>query len=219
MAICWAGEIAGKAMSKAAAIFIDLLLQCPKSIMRVGFGTGRISKPVPKRWHMVLTRQGRSRCKGCLAELESLTPALIVGRASRPAAGVHARLFRCEERVLEDPRTVENPAQPVGEQAGLGTRRRRGRPPHMVFITVRGPQAHPDRPPLDSVYRLLTDSNRGAPGERRVRISRMGGWPKNRLYSLLNWLALSYPTSKAALAASRPSMSMRPRAACNRTCF
>ena len=33
------------------------------------------------------------------------------------------------------------------------------------------------------------------------------------------WLALSYPTSKAALAASRPSMSMRPRAACNRSCF
>src|ERR1017187_5294226 len=37
--------------------------------------------------------------------------------------------------------------------------------------------------------------------------------------SQLNWLALSYPTSKAALAASRPSMSMRPRAACNRNCF
>ena len=33
------------------------------------------------------------------------------------------------------------------------------------------------------------------------------------------WLALSYPTSKAALAASRPSTSMRPRAACNRSCF
>jgi len=29
----------------------------------------------------------------------------------------------------------------------------------------------------------------------------MGGWPKKRLYSRLNWLALSYPTSKAALAA------------------
>jgi len=39
-----------------------------------------------------------------------------------------------EKRVLEDPRTVEDPAQPVGEQAGLETRRRRGRPPHMVFI-------------------------------------------------------------------------------------
>ena len=47
----------------------------------------------------------------------------------------------------------------------------------------------------------------------------IGGWPKKRLYSRLNWLALSYPTSKAALAASRPSMSMRPRAACNRSCF
>jgi hypothetical protein len=30
----------------------------------------------------------------------------------------------------------------------------------------------------------------------------MGSWPKKRLYSRLNWLALSYPTSKAALAAS-----------------
>src|SRR5947209_20595701 len=68
-------------------------------------------------------------------------------------------------------------------------------------------------------YRLLTDSNGGALGERRVRISRIGGWPKKRLYSRLNWLALSYPTSKAALAASRPSISMRPRAACNRSCF
>jgi hypothetical protein len=34
----------------------------------------------------------------------------------------------------------------------------------------------------------------GALGERIVRISRMGGWPKRRLYSRLNWLALSYPT-------------------------
>src|SRR6266568_3621496 len=42
----------------------------------------------------------------------------------------------------------------------------------------------------------------------------MGGWPKRRLYSRLNWLALSYPTSNAALAASRLSMSMRSRAAC-----
>ena len=45
-------------------------------------------------------------------------------------------------------------------------------------------------------------------------MSRMGGWPKKRLYSRLNWLALSYPTSKAALAASRPLRSIRPRAAC-----
>src|SRR5580658_1612512 len=52
-----------------------------------------------------------------------------------------------QERVLEDRRTVENPAQPVGEQAGLEeTRRRRGRPPDMVFITIRGPQGHLDRP-------------------------------------------------------------------------
>jgi hypothetical protein len=41
---------------------------------------------------------------------------------------------------------------------------------------------------------------------------RIGGWPKKRLYSRLNWVALSYPTSKAALAASSPSMSMRHRA-------
>src|SRR5213596_3673797 len=68
-------------------------------------------------------------------------------------------------------------------------------------------------------YRVLTDSKGGALGERRLRISRIGGWPKKRLYSRLNWLALSYPTSKAALAASRPSMSMRPRAACSRSCF
>jgi len=70
-----------------------------------------------------------------------------------------------------------------------------------------------------ALSRLPTYSSGGAPGERRVRIFRIGGWPKNRLYSRLNWLALSYPTSKAALAASRPSMSMRPRAACNRSCF
>src|SRR5450432_1495286 len=68
-------------------------------------------------------------------------------------------------------------------------------------------------------YRIPTDSIGEALGDRRVRISRIGGWPKKRLYSRLNWLALSYPTSKAALAASRPSMSMRPRAACNRSCF
>ncbi len=40
-------------------------------------------------------------------------------------------------------------------------------------------------------------------------MSRIGGWPKKRLYSRLNWLALSYPTSKAALAASSPSTSMQ----------
>src|SRR5580658_3393764 len=71
-----------------------------------------------------------------------------VGRASTPAAGLpgppNGGVWH-EKRVLEDPRTVETPAQPVGEQAGLETRRRRGRPPHMVFITIRGPQAHPDR--------------------------------------------------------------------------
>lgn len=40
---------------------------------------------------------------------------------------------------------------------------------------------------------------------------RMGGCPKNRLYSRLNWLALSYPTPNAALAASTPFISMRWR--------
>src|SRR5580692_11230777 len=39
-------------------------------------------------------------------------------------------------------------------------------------------------------------------------MSRIGGWPKNRLYSRLNWLGLSYPTSKAALAASSSSVSI-----------
>ena len=63
-----------------------------------------------------------------------------------------------------------------------------------------------------ALCRLLPDSRGKASGERRVRISRMGGWPKKRLYSRLNWLALSYPTSNAALAASTPSMSMRSRA-------
>ena len=30
---------------------------------------------------------------------------------------------------------------------------------------------------------------------RIALMSRIGGWPKNRLYSRLNWLTLSYPTS------------------------
>ena len=42
-----------------------------------------------------------------------------------------------------------------------------------------------------ALCRLLTDSRGRAPGKRRVRISRMGGWPKRRLYSRLNWLGLS----------------------------
>jgi hypothetical protein len=33
-----------------------------------------------------------------------------------------------------------------------------------------------------------------------------GGLPKKRLYSRLNWLGLSYPTSNAALAASNASV-------------
>jgi hypothetical protein len=48
------------------------------------------------------------------------------------------------------------------------------------------------------LWRSLTDSRDTVP-ERRVRISRTGGWPKKRPYSRLNWLALSYPTSSAAL--------------------
>src|SRR5580658_164358 len=65
------------------------------------------------------------------------TPALIVGLQAcggRPRPPVPLR----EERVVEDPRTVENPAQPVGEQPGLETRRRRGRPPHMVSSLLVG---------------------------------------------------------------------------------
>ena len=30
---------------------------------------------------------------------------------------------------------------------------------------------------------------------RRLLMSRIGGWPNIRLYSRLNWLTLSYPTS------------------------
>jgi hypothetical protein len=59
-----------------------------------------------------------------------------------------------EERVLEDPRTVENPLRfdipsaAVGQARSLrGPRRpalrRRMAPPHKVFITIRVPQAHP----------------------------------------------------------------------------
>jgi hypothetical protein len=62
------------------------------------------------------------------------------------------------------------------------------------------------------IQRLPTDSSFGAPGERSARTSRIGGWPKKRLYSRLNCVALSYPTSKAALAASRPLFSIKFRA-------
>jgi len=70
-------------------------------------------------------------------------------------------------------------------------------------------RSHPGLGSHTAFCGLPTDSNGGAPGERSVRISRIGGCPKNRLYSRLNWLALSYPTSKAAVAASSPSTSMR----------
>jgi hypothetical protein len=39
--------------------------------------------------------------------------------------------------------------------------------------------------------RLPTNSSFGAPGERSARTSRIGGWPKKRLYSRLNCVALS----------------------------
>jgi len=71
---------------------------------------------------------------------------MVAGESACPR-----RAALAEERVLENPRTVENPAQTVGEKAGLETRRRRRRLPHMqrntllLFITIRGPQAHPDR--------------------------------------------------------------------------
>jgi hypothetical protein len=61
----------------------------------------------------------------------------------------------------------------------------------------------------DRILATIDASIGGKPGERRAFTSRMGGWPNKRLYSRLNWLALSYHTAKAALAASRPSMSMR----------
>jgi hypothetical protein len=50
------------------------------------------------------------------------------------------------QRVLEAPRTVENPVEVIANGEG-----RPGRPPqagslpHMVFITIGGPQAHVDR--------------------------------------------------------------------------
>ena len=43
----------------------------------------------------------------------------------------------------------------------------------------------------NSGQRLPTNSSFGAPGERSARTSRIGGWPKKRLYSRLNWVALS----------------------------
>jgi len=43
-------------------------------------------------------------------------------------------------------------------------------------------------------------------------ISLVGGWPKKRLYSQLNWLGLP-PISNAALAASNSRVSIRIRAA------
>jgi hypothetical protein len=50
-----------------------------------------------------------------------------------------------------------------------------------------------------------TDFNGEALGAKSPN-NRIGAWPKEWLYQRLNWLALSYPTSKAALAASRPSV-------------
>ncbi len=39
----------------------------------------------------------------------------------------------------------------------------------------------------DGLARIIsTDSRGGALGKRRIRISRIGGWPKKRLYSPLN---------------------------------
>jgi hypothetical protein len=35
-------------------------------------------------------------------------------------------------------------------------------------------------------YTVVPNSSLGAPGERKVRTSRTGGWPNNRLYSRLN---------------------------------
>ena len=65
----------------------------------------------------------------------------------------------------------------------------------------------------DQSRRIVASEN------RRLLMSCIGGNPKKRLYSRLNWLGLSYPTSKAALAASSPLMSIRSRAATSRSCF
>ena len=54
---------------------------------------------------------------------------------------------------------------------------------------------------------------------RNACTSRIGGFPKKRLYSRLNWLGLSYPTAKAALAASSSSVSIFCRAVWSRSCF
>src|SRR5207249_3141679 len=72
---------------------------------------------------------------------------------------------------------------------------------------------------LTSLRFIAFYARAGALGERRFRTSRMGGWPNKRVYSRLNWLALSYPTSKATVAASTSSASIRARAACSRICF
>ena len=60
------------------------------------------------------------------------------------------------------------------------------------------------------------DNHRDA---RNACTSRIGGFPKKRLYSRLNWLGLSYPTAKAALAASSSSVSIFCRAVRSRSCF
>jgi hypothetical protein len=54
---------------------------------------------------------------------------------------------------------------------------------------------------------------------RNACTSRIGGFPKKRLYSRLNWLGLSYPTANAALAASSSSVSIFCRAVRSRSCF
>src|ERR1017187_9456405 len=70
----------------------------------------------------------------------------VLGRTPvlRPASTPACR----EERVLEDPRTVENPPQVIESASGRPERppRAEGLPHRGVFITIRGLQAHPDRP-------------------------------------------------------------------------
>src|SRR5580658_7046831 len=114
-------------------------------------GSGERSSPSLPR---VATRQAWCLA-GCLRH-EGPCGSWVFDRA----AGVHGPPVPLrEERVLEDPRTVENPAQPVGEQAGLETRRRRGRPPHMVFILFVG------RSPISP--KRLTTRIRGLHGTRK----------------------------------------------------
>lgn len=65
------------------------------------------------------------------------------------------------------------------------------------------------RSPMTLHLRRYAASIATSGDSRSALTCRIGGWPKDRLYSRLNWLTLSYPTSYAAQVASRPSNSIR----------